>query len=58
MRSFKLPNNPYGEGAALYKRDEFTFNPGVTVLVGCNGAGKTTLLRAIKEELKKKMCRF
>lgn len=53
MRSFKLPNNPYGEKTALYKRDEFTFNPGITVLVGCNGAGKTTLLRVIKEELKK-----
>ena len=37
----------------LYDDDTFTFEPGVTCLVGCNGSGKTTLLRQLKTQLKK-----
>lgn len=37
----------------LYDDDTFTFEPGVTCLVGCNGSGKTTLLKQLKTQLKK-----
>lgn len=43
----------YEYGIYLYKTDVFTFEPGLTVLVGCNGSGKTTLLKQIKGSLSK-----
>lgn len=52
-RRIKLWENPYGDGN-LYNKKYITFNPGLTVLVGCNGIGKTTLLRNIKASLKDK----
>lgn len=52
-RKIKLWENPYGDGS-LYNKKYITFNPGLTVLVGCNGIGKTTLLRNIKASLKDK----
>lgn len=52
-RTFKFNKNPHNEEINIYSTDTFTFNPGVTVLVGCNGAGKTTLLKNIDNQLKK-----
>lgn len=37
----------------LYKKHTFTFERGVTCLVGKNGSGKSTLLRSIKRQLEK-----
>lgn len=45
--------DPYDCGFTCTKPRQVTFNPGLTVLVGCNGAGKTTLLHNIQEECKK-----
>lgn len=45
--------DPYDIGFTCTKPRQVTFNPGLTVLVGCNGAGKTTLLHNIQEECKK-----
>lgn len=44
----------YEHGIYLYKTNVFTFEPGLTVLVGCNGSGKTTLLKQIRCSLGKK----
>lgn len=51
-RTFKI-NKKYYDKELLYKKSEFTIEPGVTVLVGCNGSGKTTMLRHIKRKLEK-----
>lgn len=40
------------DGGQLYARSTFSFEPGVTVLVGCNGSGKTTLMRRIEDKYK------
>jgi len=53
LRTFKIEKEPYDEGEIIYQSDKITFNPGVTVLVGCNGCGKTTLINMIKSRLKK-----
>lgn len=37
----------------LYNKNEITFKPGVSILVGCNGTGKTTLLNTIKNQMEK-----
>ena len=47
MRTFKIEKNP-NECGKLYYRNAVTFEPGVTVLIGCNGYGKTSLLHQIK----------
>lgn len=47
MRTFKIEKNP-NECGKLFYRNTVTFEPGVTVLIGCNGYGKTSLLRQIK----------
>ena len=52
-RTFKMQSDPYDTGEKLFTKKEFTFEPGVTVLVGCNGTGKTTLLQHLEEQLKK-----
>ena len=49
--TFTVPTSPYDE--RLYLRKTVTFDPGMTVLVGCNGSGKTTLMRLIREQLEK-----
>lgn len=53
MRTFKLDKFPYDEKIQVYKKNEVTIKPGVTVLVGCNGTGKSTLFKTIKSELDK-----
>lgn len=53
-RKFKIIKDPYFDGENIFKKSMITFNPGVTVLVGCNGSGKTTLIRLLKENLEKK----
>lgn len=50
-RTFKVPKAPYDEGDNIYNKGTFTFNSGVTVLVGCNGSGKSTLLRHLEHKL-------
>lgn len=52
-RAFKIEREPYEYDEFIYTKEEFTFEPGVTVLVGCNGIGKTTLLKQIERHLEK-----
>ncbi|MBQ2396251.1 MAG: AAA family ATPase [Bacteroidales bacterium] len=52
MRNFKINQYPYNESEKFYYKDNITFQPGVTILVGCNGSGKSTLLRSIRDQLK------
>lgn len=47
----KIDRDIYEHGVYLYKTGAFTFEPGLTVLIGCNGSGKTTLLKQIKKKL-------
>ena len=44
---FKVIPYWYGEDNLLYDYESVSFNPGLTVLVGCNGSGKSTLLKQI-----------
>lgn len=44
--------DPYCAGFTPTNPKQITFNPGLTVLVGCNGAGKSTLILNIKEHCK------
>lgn len=57
MREFKLIRDPNDCGN-LYYRTSATFEPGVTVLVGCNGCGKTSLIQQIKRQLEKEEIPF
>lgn len=50
MRTFKIRRNYYDTGF-IYKKSEFTLEPGVTILVGCNGYGKSTMLEQIRTTL-------
>lgn len=50
-RTFNIYPYYYDTDWKLYSKDEYSFNPGVTVLVGCNGSGKTTLIHQIKDQL-------
>lgn len=52
-REFKLTKAPYDKGDNIYSKATFTFEPGITILVGCNGSGKTTLITLLKEKLDK-----
>lgn len=38
----------YYDDTRLYDNDIFSFNSGITFLVGCNGSGKTTLMHQIE----------
>ena len=57
-RTFKIEREPYEYDDFVYTKEEFTFEPGVTVLVGCNGIGKTTLLKQIENQLEKQEIPF
>lgn len=52
-RTFELIRDYYTEKDYIYKRKTATFNPGLTILVGCNGSGKTTLLHQLSQNLGK-----
>ena len=52
MRTFKIDRDP-NECGNLYYRKSVTFEPGLTVLIGCNGCGKTSLLNQIQYKLNK-----
>lgn len=51
MRTFTVPTKPYDE-ERIYMHKNVTFEPGVTVLVGCNGSGKSTLMMMIQQKIK------
>lgn len=51
MRTIKIHKDWFGIGCNIYKYDELTLEPGLTVLVGCNGSGKSTLIHQIKSKL-------
>lgn len=48
-RRFKIERDYYEDDDFIYKKQHVTFEPGLTVLVGCNGSGKTTLINQIKK---------
>ena len=54
MLKLKIDKDYYDEGTSMYDKETVSFEPGVTVLVGCNGSGKTTLLRQIEIICKEK----
>ena len=39
-----VSTKPFDDDTKIYLRKDFTFEPGLTSLVGCNGSGKTTLI--------------
>lgn len=43
----KIKKDYYDEGIKMFATDEISFNPGVTILVGCNGYGKSTLIQMV-----------
>ena len=47
-RRFKIERDCYEDKNYLYKKGHVTFQPGLTVLVGCNGCGKTTLMKQLE----------
>ena len=53
MITIKTWRDPYESGFSPTRLKEVSFEPGLTVLVGCNGAGKTTLLQNVRDEMKK-----
>ena len=57
MREFKIIKDP-NECGNLYYKSSISFEPGVTVLIGCNGCGKTSLIRQIKHRLEKEEAKW
>lgn len=53
MKTIQIEKDPYDFGVNLFPKKNVTFEPGVTVLVGCNGSGKTTLLKELASFLRK-----
>ena len=51
-RKLKIVRDYHEAGEYLYKKKFMTFEPGLTVLIGCNGCGKTSLMQQIKNQLK------
>ena len=56
-RTIALDTKPY-DYRKLFLKKSITFDPGITVLVGCNGSGKTTVLDYVKRTLKKENVPF
>lgn len=54
-RTFKVDQCPYDENEKVYAKNKITFEPGITILVGCNGSGKTTMIDCIIESQLKKL---
>lgn len=55
MRTFKLDDkDPNDYGFNIYNTRKFTFEPGISVLIGCNGYGKSTMLTVLKSLLRDK----
>ena len=55
MLKVKMLDDPWTDGETkniLYQNPNFSFNTGVTILLGRNGAGKTTLLKGIQDHCK------
>ena len=52
-RTFNIVRDYHEEKCYVFKKKTCTFEPGLTVLVGCNGSGKSTLLRQIYYSLKR-----
>ena len=52
-RKFKIDRYPFDDELKVYEKGVITFEPGLTVLVGCNGSGKSTLLHMLEERLSK-----
>ena len=50
-RNFRFDRYPYDD-VKIYEKGSVTFEPGITVLVGCNGSGKSTLLRIVESKLR------
>lgn len=57
-KKIRVTRDYHEEGDMLYKKSLLTFQPGLTVLIGCNGSGKSTLLIQLKQYLKKKEIPF
>lgn len=60
-KKFKIIKDYYEEDFNLYNKSCVTFNPGLTVVIGCNGSGKTTLLKQLRLQLEKEdaaLCYF
>lgn len=47
-RRFKIEKDYNTEGEYMYKKMHVTFEPGLTVLIGCNGCGKSSLIRQVQ----------
>ena len=51
--SIKIPREFYNKGERIFDKGTLTFEPGITVLIGCNGSGKSTILRHIKDHCRR-----
>lgn len=56
-RTFNIQKRFYDD-FKLYNKTKMTFEPGLTILVGCNGTGKTTMIEHIKYVLEKDNIKF
>ena len=54
MITFDVEKYYYDKDDKLFLKSSVSFEPGLTVLIGCNGSGKTTLLQHIKHAVKKR----
>lgn len=57
-KTFKIDRDLHGLGVNIYRKEQITIEPGITILVGCNGWGKSTLLDQIKDNLNYENIRF
>ena len=57
-REFKIEKDYYCRKETIFKKDKFTIEPNLTVLVGSNGSGKTTMITSIKHQLEENNIKF